>query len=279
MATEVPLVFEIEGESAVGVLHEAAHPGTLGVVIVTGGPQYRAGSHRQFVRLSRDIAAAGCDVLRFDYRGMGDSEGERRSFESISVDLRCAIDELIRRRSRIQRIALLGLCDGATAALMYAPSDTRVQGLLLFNPWARSEAGYSRMTMLQYYLGRVMSGDFWKKMFRGQVSVRASAIETVSSMRGVEARQSAGDYLDTMDVSARSFHGEMIVILSEKDLTANEFSNWITSNRRRRRRFRAPNVQRTVIRGANHTLSSPLWMRTATDLVVVACRAWARERG
>jgi len=30
--------------------------------------------------------------MRFDYRGMGDSEGEARTFESVQDDIRIAID-------------------------------------------------------------------------------------------------------------------------------------------------------------------------------------------
>ena len=48
---------------------------------MVGGPQYRVGSHRQFTLMARAFAAAGYPVLRFDYRGIGDSEGESRGFE------------------------------------------------------------------------------------------------------------------------------------------------------------------------------------------------------
>ncbi|KAB8057318.1 hydrolase 1, exosortase A system-associated, partial [Janthinobacterium violaceinigrum] len=57
----------------VGILSLPAAPGPRGVLIVTGGPQYRVGSHRQFVLLARALAAQGVPVLRFDLRGMGDS--------------------------------------------------------------------------------------------------------------------------------------------------------------------------------------------------------------
>jgi len=52
-----------------------------GVLIVVGGPQYRVGSHRQFLLLSRRLAAEGHPVMRFDYRGMGDASGAMRGFE------------------------------------------------------------------------------------------------------------------------------------------------------------------------------------------------------
>ena len=82
---EVGLLFNCAGETLVGVLARPPSSqlqGSLGVVIIVGGPQYRAGSHRQFVSLARALAAAGHAVLRFDYRGMG---GQQRRPAGLSA--------------------------------------------------------------------------------------------------------------------------------------------------------------------------------------------------
>ena len=89
---ERALVFDCEGESLVGILSGAGLPAVRGVLIVVGGPQYRVGSHRQFALLARHLAEHGVPTLRFDYRGMGDSDGEVRTFEGVGADIRCAID-------------------------------------------------------------------------------------------------------------------------------------------------------------------------------------------
>ena len=68
---ESVLSFVCEGEPLVGILAEPdGTPAEVGVVIIVGGPQYRAGSHRQFTLLARHLAARGFAVLRFDYRSM-----------------------------------------------------------------------------------------------------------------------------------------------------------------------------------------------------------------
>ena len=77
------LVFPCAGEALVGVASIPATPLALGMVVVVGGPQYRAGSHRQFVLLARRAAAAGIATLRFDYRGMGDATGPPIGFENV----------------------------------------------------------------------------------------------------------------------------------------------------------------------------------------------------
>ena len=54
-----------------------------GVLIIVGGPQYRVGSHRQFVQLARALASNGIATMRFDYTGMGDSQGKKAEFDQV----------------------------------------------------------------------------------------------------------------------------------------------------------------------------------------------------
>src|SRR5690606_34644237 len=106
-----------------------------GVLIIVGGPQYRVGSHRQFVLLARYLAERGIPVMRFDYRGMGDSDGDMRTFEHVGKDLGSDIDYFFSECSFLKDIVIWGLCDAASAALFYAHQDRRISGLVLLNPW------------------------------------------------------------------------------------------------------------------------------------------------
>ena len=160
MSVERTVVFGKGGATLVGVLHPAQHePGTRGVVVVVGGPQYRVGSHRQFVLLARTLARRGIPTLRFDQAGVGDSDGDTAGFEDLHRDLRSAIDELQRREPRVERVCIWGLCDGASAALMYAAGDARVDQLILLNPWVRSEGSLAQA----YIDGRLKLAQNWFK--------------------------------------------------------------------------------------------------------------------
>ena len=155
-SVEDTLTFDCVGDRLLGIVSrpatgadadaysdtQAVHsaPQELGVVIVVGGPQYRAGSHRGFVLLARHLASLGLTVLRFDVRGMGDSEGKLHDFLAVDADVDAAIAALLRHSPQLRRVALWGLCDGASAALLYLQRqpDPRVAALCLLNPWVRS---------------------------------------------------------------------------------------------------------------------------------------------
>ncbi|MBK6388240.1 MAG: hydrolase 1, exosortase A system-associated, partial [Rhodoferax sp.] len=172
---EEAVSFVCEGDTLWGILACPETPAETAIVVIVGGPQYRVGSHRQFVLLSRELASAGYAVLRFDYRGMGDSEGAHRTFDSVSSDIGAAIGILQQRVPSVKHVALWGLCDGASAALLYfhETHDPRVNGLCLLNPWIRSEASLAKTQVKHYYGRRLMQKEFWHKLASGKVTLRA----------------------------------------------------------------------------------------------------------
>jgi hypothetical protein len=110
--------FACEGEWLVGIVSRPPQPRPRGVLIVVGGPQYRVGSHRQFALLANRLAGQGTPVMRFDYRGMGDSSGESRDFEQVSPDLRAAVDAFFRHGSRASGCGHLGSVRCSSAGLV-----------------------------------------------------------------------------------------------------------------------------------------------------------------
>ena len=273
-----------------GVLHVETPDVTRGVLIVVGGPQYRAGSHRQFLLLARDLAQAGIPVLRFDCRGMGDSSGEFPGFEEIDADIAAAIDAFHARVPTLREVVIWGLCDAASAALFYAWRDPRVAGLVLLNPWARTEAGRARAYLRHYYLSRLVDPDLWRKIGRGEFSlgtalrsllalvgqvwrdrqdsvVKGAAVETraVSSSRN-------GPLPERMADGLRRFAGPVLLILSGDDLTAAEFRDTTQASRHWRCLLAQSRVTVLDFPEANHTFSRREWR----DQVATWTRDWLR---
>ena len=161
--------FHCRGQRLLGILHSGAEDRDVGVLVVVGGPQYRVGSHRQFALLARAVAEQGTPVFRFDYTGMGDSEGPETTFENVQHDIKAAVDEFFRLQPQLDRVVLWGLCDGASAAMMYGASDTRVTGMVLLNPWFRTEGGLAEAYVRSYYLKRLFQKTFWQKLLSGKM--------------------------------------------------------------------------------------------------------------
>lgn len=235
---ERAVTFGCGHESLVGILAVPQAPASTGVIVIVGGPQYRAGSHRQFVLLSRTLAKAGYAVLRFDYRGMGDSSGAQRDFTAVSRDIASAIQTLQQQLPAVRQVALWGLCDGASAALLYCQEtqDARVSGLCLLNPWVRSEASLARAHVKHYYMDRLGQKEFWLKLLRGKVALAAVAglWRNVRLMASTSEPLTAAQRLafqQRMALAWGSFNGSILLVLSGDDYTAREFMEYARVDR------------------------------------------------
>ena len=268
---EQAIQFACQGEPLVGIVSlpktksgESKANANVGVVIIVGGPQYRAGSHRQFVLLARALAAAGTPVLRFDYRGMGDSAGELHTFENVNDDIASAIAALQTAAPAVTQVALWGLCDGASAALLYcqATQDARVQGLCLLNPWVRSEASLAKTQVKHYYTQRLRQKEFWIKLLSGKVAASALgelAGKFKNAFAGTSVKASQDDqqpYQTRMANAWRQFKGEILLILSGDDYTAKEFIETTKDHAAWAGALRKPQLTRHDFPEADHTFSN-----------------------
>lgn len=262
--TEQAVTFACKQESLVGIL---AVPKTAasstGVIVIVGGPQYRVGSHRQFALLSRALAEAGYPVLRFDYRGMGDSTGEQRDFLQVTPDIAAAIDAMQRKLPAVKRVALWGLCDAASAALLYChdTKDERVGGLCLLNPWVRSDASLARTHVKHYYTQRLIQKEFWAKLASGRVTVSALAglwqnirLMTGKSHVRIAARQQP--FQQRMANAWGKFPGNIMILLSGADYAAKEFLEYASIDGAWSGMLGQRHIDRHDLADADHTFSN-----------------------
>ena len=220
------LSFTCEGTALAASLDEAA--GSTGLLIVSGGNEIRSGAHRGMAMLAAQIADAGHPVLRFDRRGIGDSEGANGGFESSGPDIAAAIDAFRRAAPHLSRIVAFGNCDAASALLLHQP--LALDGLIVANPWTYdSDADDTEEPALppasairSRYLSRLkdpkslirlIKGEVdFRKLFRGLSALKAptpaAAPDSLAARIGhavAELRAPATILLATGDRTAQAF--------------------------------------------------------------------------
>ena len=279
--TECPLAFACGDTTLAGVLHRGAAAAEVGIVIVVaGGPQYRAGAHRQFVSLARMFAGHGYPVLRFDLRGMGDSTGSYLGYHHSRPDIRAAIDQLQSLAPGVQRVMLFGECESASGILFYAYQDPRVRKVALANPWVRTEEGRAEVILKHYYRDRLLSRRFWADLLGGKLRAGralgsfARLLSTyLKGRKALRARAdvAAHDDLDGLPLVAktaeglRRFKGEALLLMSGHDYIAREFDEVTRSSQAWAGLLDGPRVQRAEIVGADHTFSRLEWKLQAHE--------------
>lgn len=131
--------FDCAGDRLAGTLDEGNN--TTGLLIVSGGNEIRSGAYAGQAALAATFAAKGYPVLRYDRRGVGDSEGINSGFESSAADIAAAIAAFRAEAPHVEHIVAFGNCDAASALAMFHAQ--MIDTLVLANPWVIETAAQS----------------------------------------------------------------------------------------------------------------------------------------
>jgi exosortase A-associated hydrolase 1 len=296
---EVPLSFlcgkNKNKDKLYGILHRPEQPSSCGLLIVTGRPALRAGRHRLFVLLARTWAEAGIPVMRFDFRGTGDCEGEMGTLDDTSEDIASAVDAFMSNMPGLQEVVLWGLCGGAADSVLYAPRDPRVIGIALVNPWSY-DARVRGLAALRRYASYCFEKiNRWARS-AAMRSRLASSTTSTAPLATWGSRTNQSDDPGAADISAprstaavdrayasyrvpnlskrlaeklEEFNGGVLLVLSGKDTGSQAFKHAASISLRWRRLLSAPRVQTRELPESNHSLRRPEWRTQAA--------AWTME--
>lgn len=144
MTSEVfPVTFRNrDGLRLFGMVHRPVKSCASGaaIILLSPGVKMRVAPHRLYLDMSERFVTLGYTVLRFDFYGLGDSEGDVQ--EEYLADLYGAvqvgryIDDTIAAMDWMQqtygitKFIASGLCGGAITGLLTAVKDPRIIGLL-----------------------------------------------------------------------------------------------------------------------------------------------------
>lgn len=277
---ELPLAFDCEGHTLIGIVHRPESPSPRGVLsLVAGGPQYRAGCCRQLVYMARDFSAHGIPVMRFDHRGLGDGAGEFLDFEHVEKDLAAAIAAFRRAVPELREVVLWGGCNAASGIMINAYRYPEVTGLILSNPYAHSEATQA-VVVRKHYLRRLKDPAFWSKVLRLRFNplpyARAGLRSALNRLapKKPDASQTGADqprpFTERMLHGFKQFRGQTLLIMSGQSLTSEEFDVLVANSADWQKAYQAADITRVDLARADQAFST----LEARDDLIQAARRW-----
>lgn len=128
---EVPVAFKSKGKQIIGVLHLPNRKKVPVIIMLHGWGMGKNGNPQfTFVRAARQFCKSGLAVLRFDFRGVGDSEGEFDDYTQTSMleDLDVAI-EYLQANDNVdsKKIGVLGWSMGGSTAIIGASRNRKIK--------------------------------------------------------------------------------------------------------------------------------------------------------
>jgi pimeloyl-ACP methyl ester carboxylesterase len=302
------------GQTLFGTLHrpsrtENAQPDASRPVIVllSPGVKMRVGPGRLYVPLTDMLCDEGFSVLRFDFYGLGDSEGELAEkllpdvYNHIEVgryvDDTLAAMHWLRTAHGVKRFVLGGLCGGAITALLAAERDPSVEGLLSLGMTvtlasnAATPGKYMTAVQLEgrfkQYIRKLLSPTAWFRLltFRSDYSViwhsvmrkfikksppkaAPTATEPPAEQRGNANPMFPPAYFKFLGRGGKAF-----MLFSGKDRLQSEYEEKFAQPFAARLAPFESQIDKHIVADANHVLALHEWQREMVD----ASRAWTRK--
>ena len=147
---ERPISFSSRGQPSLlleGMLHTPADA-ELAPIIILCHPQPASSDMNDTlnIALARRLAETGMRALRFNFRGVGKSQGQQTDGRLEPLDLAGAIDyALSQPGGNPAKICVIGHGFGAYITFLYAPFDTRIRTVVSISlPLFRAESGFPK---------------------------------------------------------------------------------------------------------------------------------------
>jgi len=234
-----------------------------GVVLIHGWSGYRIGPNRIFVDASRAFNAAGVATLRFDLRGRGDSEGD--TFETdldAMISDACAAVECLRRESRADDIALLGICSGSNVAIGAATLMSQIRELILWSIFTfapqkkRSDRIRRTCRFALDYARKLVRAETWRKLFTGRINFgMVGKVLFGSRPAGTKEGRNPKDSRRDIMAAFAGYGGRALFIHGSRDAEAHGarevFHNFCTGHGIR--------SEFILVDGASHNFQSARW--------------------
>lgn len=291
---ETPVRFGAQ-DRLFGILCEPEGPRSGATALILGTAYDRSsGWGGSGVEMARKLAQTGIASLRFDAANVGDSPPVPGVPSQVLYD-DAQIADVVAALDFLQRRALLpavvsGRCSGSYLAFRSAVADRRIRGLVAANPYAflwdkRVDVDailHGGPRQLHEYRERLFQLETVKRLFRGQIDVRAAGINVLKSVGRRVGRYllpvlrllpGSGDQHRWIvrafrDLAERKAPFELIY--SEQDIGLIHFAEHFGKAGGGLSRF--PNVRLTMLADTDHNLTPPAARQVFLEAVTAVAR-------
>jgi len=293
-----PVVFaNSQGHRLFGILHEpdAAIRKSTGIILLSPGVKMRVAPHGMYSKMADCFVKMGFPVLRFDFYGLGDAEGEieltQLSNVYNSIQLGRYLEDTItsldwmQQELGITRCIVGGLCGGAITGLLASQQDQRIVALLALGIPVALDVGAENwhLHLSQGQLGQLRTGyiknllkpEAWFRLLTFQSDYRviwkslqqlfrqkekskpvAASVAVQSQEKDNTNPKFAPAFLNMLRTSRPMLH-----IFSGSDRLAWEFDEKFAAYHRQELEKYAAMVEIHHIEKANHVLAHPAWFQ------------------
>ncbi len=172
------LTLESAGKTIVATHHPCHQPPVSSLLLLHGWTGYRTGPHQMLSRAAKRFAGQVRSVLRFDFTGRGDSEGDASlsTLATMADDARAAI-RFARSQNPQTPVILVGLCSGCEIAFAVA-DEPGVAGLVLWSApvfaagQSEERVARKRSKHLKDYARKLLRPATWGKVLSGRLDVK-----------------------------------------------------------------------------------------------------------
>lgn len=249
--------FYNKNERIVGMLHIADSQGKSPAVIMCHGfTGQRMEAHFLFVKTARRLAENGITVLRFDFRGSGESEGK---FEDMTVeeeisDAETALRFLLQREFvDYNRVGVIGLSlGGCVSACLAGRVKTLLKSVVLWS--AAYKPGQN--------LSDILTPEAQESLDRlGYINIG-----------GNKVGRKFFEILPSIDPikELSNYPGSVLLVHGEADFIPYSQAEECYEVLQQRKEGKA---KLHIVKGADHTFSSPEW----EEEVIITTLNWLKE--
>jgi pimeloyl-ACP methyl ester carboxylesterase len=270
---EAVAIVNARGQVLLGVWHERgaeATPRNCTIVMLHGWSGTRTGPHQMLTRAARAFANEGYRVLRFDFAGRGDSDGDTESatLATMADDVHDVLQWCVQEK-QVSQVVLVGLCSGCEVALAAATRNSHIAGMALWSApvFAAGESserkGRKRLHYAKEYARKLLRPSTYAKIVAGRLDTKSIG-KALSGGGGAENKNREADVAGQLPPGWRSaalkrfekWSAPMLLIYGTGDPTTDEALGWYREQVQGRMQ---PQVH--FVEGANHSYYGLVWER------------------